>query len=139
MARRVLSLDYTAIGGGISRPYLLVALRHGERRSPLVPMLIDTGADACYFDHQLAYTLGIDPVHGGQMSEVQALNTAHPSARFPVTLALPQFGLELPVQDAYFTTLQRGWNGLLGHRGFLERFERVTFAPGRTIELVMGS
>ncbi|MGH7288673.1 MAG: hypothetical protein ACREI8_11715 [Myxococcota bacterium] len=99
-------------------------------------MVVDTGADACYFDHQLAYEIGVNPVHGGKISKVEAMSSSHPTARFPVTISLPQLGVDFPV-DAEFAQLQKGWNGMLGHQGFLERFERVTFVPGQYFELVL--
>ena len=97
-------------------------------------MVVDTGSDACYFDHNLAYTIGVNPVQGGTISEVRALTTSHPTAVFPVRIVLPQLEMELDI-EAEFTQLP-GWNGLLGHVGFLEHFERVTFVPGQYFELV---
>jgi hypothetical protein len=107
----------------------------GELESPQVPMVVDTGADACFVDHHLAYTVGVNPTAGGAMGTVQDLSSESPTALYPVELYLPQFDLGFPV-DVYFTTLQNsGWNGLLGHKGFLERFTRVTFYPGDRFEL----
>lgn len=98
-------------------------------------MVVDTGADACFVDHNLAYTIGINPIAGGAIGTVQDLSSESPTALYPVELYLPQFDLSFQI-EAYFTTLQNsGWNGLLGHKSFLERFKRVTFYPGARFEL----
>jgi hypothetical protein len=98
-------------------------------------MVIDTGADACFIDHNLAYSVGINPVAGGALGTVQGLSAEQPTARYPVQLYLPSFDLSLSVQ-AFFSPLHTpGWNGLLGHQGFLDQFKRVTFYPGESFEL----
>lgn len=98
-------------------------------------MVVDTGADACFIDHHLAYSVGINPVDGRAMGTVQGLSAEQPTARYPVELYLPQFDISFHV-DALFSPLQTpGWNGLLGHRGFLDQFKRVTFYPGESFEL----
>lgn len=98
-------------------------------------MLVDTGADACFFDHQLAYSVGIDPVDGGAMGTVLGISSEQPTARFPIDLHVPSLGLSLRV-DVFFSILNMpGLNGLLGHAGFLDRFRRVSFHPGESFEL----
>lgn len=98
-------------------------------------MLVDTGADACFVDHQVAYSIGINPVEGGAMGTVLGISSEQPTARYPVDLHAPSLGLSLRV-DVFFSTLNMpGSNGLLGHFGFLDQFRRVSFYPGRTFEL----
>jgi len=113
-------------------------LSHGDLRTAQFPVVIDTGADACYFNHEYAYAIGINPVHGGRISSVEGLSGSQPTARFPVKMSLPQLDLDFEL-DAYFAVLQKGWNGMLGHQGFLDRFERITFVPGQYFELVLPS
>lgn len=97
-------------------------------------MVVDSGADACFFDHNLTVPLGFNPVQGGRISKVQALATEHPTAWFPVQVRFPQLDMQWEI-NAGFTQLQGGWNGVLGHEGFFDRFERVTFVPGQYFEL----
>lgn len=99
-------------------------------------MLVDTGADACFIDHQIAYTLGLNPVQGKRISSVEGIDSKNPTAIYPVVLRLTQFDIDFSI-DAHFTTLRKGWNGLLGHSGFLDQFSRVTFFPGHGFELHM--
>jgi hypothetical protein len=98
-------------------------------------MVLDTGADACFIDHHLAYSVGINPISGGALGTVQGLSVEQPTARYPVELHFPSFDMSLHV-DVFFSPLQTpGWNGLLGHQGFLDQFKRVTFYPGTKFDL----
>ena len=98
-------------------------------------MLVDTGADACFVDHRIAYSVGINPIDGGAMGTVLGVSSEQPTARYPVDLQIPSLGLSMRV-DVYFSILNMpGLNGLLGHEGFLNRFRRVSFYPGQTFEL----
>ncbi len=98
-------------------------------------MLVDTGADACFVDHRIAYEVGINPVDGGAMGTVVGISSEQPTALYPVDLLVPQLDLSLRV-DVLFSILNMpGLNGLLGHLGFLDRFRRVSFYPGEAFEL----
>lgn len=98
-------------------------------------MIVDTGADALYIDHRLAYSIGINPFDGRAIGLVRGIAEEQPTARYPIELYLPQFDLKFRV-DAYFVPLDSpGMNGLLGHEGFLDRFRRVSFHPGESFEL----
>ena len=98
-------------------------------------MLVDTGADACIVDHQIAYSIGINPVDGGSMGTVLGISSEQPTARYPVDLHVQSLGLSMRV-DVLFSILNMpGLNGLLGHAGFLDRFHRVSFYPGKSFEL----
>jgi len=98
-------------------------------------MIVDTGADALYIDHRLAYSIGINPFDGRAIGSVRGISAEQPTARFPIDLHLAQFGLRFRV-DAFFSRLEApGMNGLLGHEGFLDRFRRVSFFPGEAFEL----
>lgn len=46
-------------------------------------MVVNTGADAYFIDHNLAYTIGINPVAGGAMGTVQDLSAEQPTASTP--------------------------------------------------------
>jgi len=132
---RTFRADYIQVDDDVSRPYLIVQIGYGSMRSHRVPMIVDTGADACYLDHRLAYSIGINPVDGGAIGMVRGLSGMQPAARFPVDVFIPDFGLGFRT-DVNFSLMEHpGMNGLLGHVGFLERFRRVTFFPGRAFEL----
>lgn len=101
-------------------------------------MLVDTGADACFVDHQIAYAVGINPIDGGAMGTVVGISSEQPTARYPVDLLVPSLGLCMHV-DVLFSILNMpGLNGLLGHVGFLDQFRRVSFYPGIAFELEPG-
>ena len=103
LAGRTLRADYTRLHDGRVRPYLFVRIGVGGRMSARVPMLIDTGADACFVDHQLAYSVGINPVEGGAMGTVQGISSEQPTARYPVDVHFPSLGLRLQI-DVFFST-----------------------------------
>lgn len=120
---------------GRVRPYLFVQIGIGARRSAHFPMLVDTGADACFVDHRIAYSIGINPVDGGAMGTVLGIASKQPTARYPVDLHVSAIGLSMRV-DVFFSILDMpGSNGLLGHFGFLDRFRCVSFNPGEAFEL----
>ncbi|MBK7952062.1 MAG: hypothetical protein IPK00_25760 [Deltaproteobacteria bacterium] len=98
-------------------------------------MVVDTGADQCFVDHRLAYTIGINPVDGGVMGTVVGVGSEQPTARYPVDLFIPAFGLSLQTDVCFSILNMPAMNGLLGHEGFLNRFRRVTFRPGDSFEL----
>ena len=128
--------------GTYRRPYIFVHLRQKHithLKSPKVPVLIDPGADKCYFNDQLAYTFGVNPADGRVTRKVAYMHKDDeaPTAVFPITAEFPQLGLEIDIPDAEFTRLRKGWNGLLGHHGFLNLFESVTFIPQQRVDLVL--
>lgn len=98
-------------------------------------MIVDTGADRCFVDHRLAYTIGINPVDGGALGTVVGIASEQPTAIFPVDLHVPAFAFSLRIDVCFSILNMPGMNGLLGHDGFLNRFRRVTFRPGDSFEL----
>lgn len=133
MAARTFHAEYTRFEGSYARPYLNARIGIGSLRSHQMPMIVDTGADACFIDHRLAYSIGINPVDGGAIGSVWGLSEESPTARYPVDLYLSEFDLSFRV-DVFFAILESpGMNGLLGHEGFLDRFRRVSFIPGRIL------
>jgi hypothetical protein len=69
------------------------------------------------------------------LSTVTGLGSKHQSAFFPVRVQIPQIEMDRPI-EVEFIQMDKGWNGVLGHLGFLELFERVIFVPGNYFELV---
>ena len=100
-------------------------------------MLVDPGADECFFSDQLAYTFGLNPFDGSAFSAVGTIDAKQTTAIFPVVAEFPQLGIEMEIERANFTQLRKGWNGLLGHGGFLNHFESVTFFPGNCVDMVL--
>ena len=100
-------------------------------------MLVDTGADACFIDHRLAYSIGLNPVEGGRVGSVQGIGDALPTAEFPIDLILTSFDFTLRIRALFSPMESSGWNGLLGHRDFLERFECASFYPGVRFDLAL--
>ena len=107
------------------RPVIPLKVKHGDR-AITYSVLVDSGADACIFDIQVAEELGIDLVRNGIPARVGGI--AGQSAMYfihPVTIEVGGWPIEI---QAGFLTLPAGMfnYGVVGHQGFFEHFV-VTF------------
>jgi hypothetical protein len=112
-------------GWACRRPQIAVSLIHGAKRLSTFGLL-DTGADHCLFPESFMAALGIDP--GSTLSQ-STMGVGGVSLTYfrEVTIEVPRFA----AISAYvgFSVGMEPWGiGLLGHRGFLDRF-KVTFQP----------
>jgi len=125
------NFEYTRIPRlNVWRPYVYVRLhnRLAGRVSNLVPMVLDTGADHCLFNAELAHTIGINPLDGGHVVGTQGVGGSALTALWPIDLEVPELDESFHVR-AQFGQLPAGVNGLLGNHGFLDCFEKVAFYP----------
>lgn len=107
------------------RPVIPLKVRHGAR-AITYSALVDSGADSCIFDIQVAEELGIDLAKNGTLARVGGI--AGQTAMYfihPVTIEVGGWPLEV---QAGFLALPAGMfnYGVVGHEGFFEHFV-VTF------------
>lgn len=119
-----------------SRPFLDIVLRCAGCISPLLEILVDTGADTCLFDWPLAHLMGFDPDAVGLPSLVGGIGRSDQRARLiNASIHVPALerDFELAVQFAPIPG-KIGLIGVLGHDGFLDRLN-VTFSQAKYFEI----
>ena len=125
---------YTRLGSGSFRPVMRICLRHAGRTTTSIPALLDTGPDHCFFDHELAISVGMNPATDGALDEVIGIGGREVIAIAPIEIVVPQLGGLSWRIYAQFTRLDEGTPALLGHGGFFQ-FMRASFLHATTFEL----
>jgi len=103
-----------------SRPVIPIKVKH-RGRSISYSVLVDSGADSCIFDEQVASALGIEVEKGtpalvGGIAGQTATYFIH-----PVTIEVGGWPYE--IQAGFLPLVAGGFNyGVVGQRGFFERF-----------------
>ena len=116
-------LPYTRVrgpdGSTARKPYLWTVLRHGERFTPVVNLLVDTGSEFCIFDATLARRLlALDVESGGRAAVMSGIDGRDVRAHVhPIRIFARDLKREFEIREAYFCNL-RGLAGVLGHNGF---------------------
>lgn len=122
-------VPFTDWGFGVLRPSLSIVIQHPETpdlRSSPVPMLVDTGADHCIFNIELAPVVGID-----LDAEAPEQPTRVPGGgqrilkQWDVRVVAPQLGHSFLLK-ARFDEFHNNMNGVLGYGGFL-RWMHIQF------------
>ena len=113
---------------------LNVALRFAGNTSFVVPMLVDTGADRCMFDVNLAEHIGVNPYMDGIEESATGIGGSEPVCIMPMTICLPQLECEYEEVMVQFKILPPGVAGMLGHEGFDKM--RISFSRGEYFDIL---
>lgn len=129
-----MKFKYKTYGSGILRPVITIELIHKGTEVPY-EVLVDSGADVCIFDAQIATILGID-VTKGERHEIAGVTGAHePYYVFPLTIRIG--GRLYTIRAGFLERMGRYGYGVVGQLGFFEHFvvsfdfrsEEVTLKP----------
>jgi hypothetical protein len=113
-------------GEEIPRVLCWVGIKQGGKHSTVIQAMIDTGSDYCVFPADVLDELGIDK-GSLPLGEIRGMGEAQNIYYATVTLWVKDVG-EWEVYAGFSEYLRITGSGLLGFRGFLERF-KIVFDP----------
>lgn len=90
-----------------------------QDQSVLYEVLVDSGADGCFFDRQIADALGID-VDQGEAGTIQGI-TGEPRTFYKHTIELSVGGHTVEAVVGFMELPEEG-HGAVGQQGFFEHF-----------------
>lgn len=135
---RSYTFKYTRTHNDILRPMLRVKLRHRGKETPSVFVVVDTGADRCMFDDQLALLVGINVSRDGASSRVVGIGGSEEAAVFPIDVVFPDLDNAAWEIQAQSKRLPDGFSGMLGHGGFLGRRSAAANSAAETARSARG-
>ncbi len=104
-----------------ARPILLLTLINGENRLTCYG-IVDSGADYCVFPLSFALVLGLNPQTATQSDRSSGLGSYNiPTYFWPVNIDLAGI-TQFPVYAGFTEGLNHWGVGLLGQKGFFDRF-----------------
>lgn len=117
--RRVIKFKYKQCGDGFIRPIIFVDIEYDEKSVPYT-VLIDSGADYCVFDQEIAGILGINVLGGpGRI----AVGITGAQQTFYIHEVVINVGGHRRNINAGFMEMNDSMRyGVLGQQGFFENF-----------------
>ncbi len=110
---------YKNYGHGVLRPVIPIVLR-SRGRWQSYEVLVDSGADSCVFDADIAEVLSI-PLTKGELRYVGGITgSVETYYVHPVTLIVG--GLECDIQAGFLSNIAPTGYGIVGQRGFFDLF-----------------
>ena len=110
---------YKKYATGILRPVVPIDIIH-KGQSVGYEVLIDSGADECIFDAQIADILRIPYTKGTKRSVSGITGVAKPYYVYPVTVSVG--GWRYTIQAGFLSGMARLGYGVVGQRGFFDIF-----------------
>lgn len=110
---------YKKYGVGILRPVIPIKITHREISVPY-EVLVDSGADFCIFDAQIADILGID-VTSGKRDQVAGITGVLASIYFH-NLTIEVGGWPFVIKAAFLRDIGKFGYGVVGQTGFFDTF-----------------
>lgn len=109
---------YKKYGHGVLRPVIPIIVTRNDMEVSY-EVLVDSGADLCIFDAQIAEILGIE-VLKGEKRTVSGL-TGFPEFYYLHHLTIIVGGIELEI-EAGFMSMRNDAYGIVGQKGFFDKF-----------------
>jgi aspartyl protease len=110
---------YKKYGPDVLRPVIPIEITY-EERSIKYEALVDSGADFCIFDAQIAAILGIQ-VENGQSREVAGI-TGTKEKYYVHSITLKIGGWPYKTDVGFLPNIARLGYGVVGQRGFFDKF-----------------
>lgn len=110
---------YKRYGPGILRPVIPIRIR-SRSRSVDYEVLVDSGADSCIFDAQIADILGIDLADGERRIVAGITGVQKPYVVHPVTIEVG--GRVFETVAGFLPDMPPLGYGVVGQQGFFEHF-----------------
>ena len=129
---------YKKYGSGILRPVIAIEIVYRGTEVPY-EVLVDSGADVCIFNSQIADILGIDIEEGERHEIAGVTGVSQPYYVFPLTLRIG--GRLYTIRAGFLRNMGRFGYGVVGQLGFFENFfvsfdlqnEEITLKPNSKI------
>ena len=109
---------YKKYAPGVLRPVIPIEVIKNSKEVPY-EVLVDSGADICIFDAQIAEILGIDVVKG-ERQEISGL-TGFPEYYYLHTIEIKVGGREYK-SEVGFMSMRNNAYGIVGQKGFFDKF-----------------
>ncbi len=114
-----MKFKYKKYGPGVLRPVIPVEVAYGDRAVPY-EVLVDSGADFCIFDAQIADILGIDVLRGERQEVWGITGVGEPYYVHGITLKVG--GWPHAVRAGFLPNIARLGYGVVGQKGFFDIF-----------------
>ena len=114
-----MKFKYKQYGPDTLRPVIPVEISFGDRAVPY-EVLVDSGADFCIFDAEIAELLGID-VSTGEPQRVAGI-TGAPETYYVHPVTLDVGGWSYSMKAGFLSNIARLGYGVVGQRGFFDTF-----------------
>ena len=113
-----MKFKYKSYGPDILRPVIPIEIQHANLEVPY-EVLVDSGADVCIFDSDLAPVLGIDLVKGIKKQILGATGFPEDMYIHTVRIAVGDFSFKVEVG---FMGMRANTYGIVGQKGFFDKF-----------------
>lgn len=110
---------YKKYGPGFLRPVIPIEVIYKDIAVPY-EVLVDSGADFCIFDAQIADILGID-IESGERGEVAGITGINAPIYFH-NIEIKVGGWAFKIRAAFLKEIGRFGYGVVGQRGFFDIF-----------------
>jgi hypothetical protein len=114
-----MKFSYKKYGPGILRPVIPIEIGYKNLSVPY-EVLIDSGADFCIFDAQIADILGID-VETGEKNEVAGITGVNAPIYFH-DIVIKVGGCPFKIRAAFLREIGKFGYGVVGQKGFFDIF-----------------
>lgn len=109
---------YKKYGPGVLRPVIPIIVTYNSIEVPY-EVLVDSGADLCIFDAQIAEILGIDVLKGERRS-VSGL-TGFPEFYYLHNISIKIGGKDFRIEVGFMSMRSYSY-GIVGQKGFFDKF-----------------
>lgn len=114
-----MKFKYKRYGPGVLRPVVPIEVSYSDRSVPY-EVLVDSGADFCIFDAQIAEILNIDVTSGEKMEVWGITGAGEVYYIHPVTIVVG--GWSYSIKAGFLSNIARIGYGVVGQRGFFDIF-----------------
>jgi aspartyl protease len=120
----------------IERPVIPILIRNPRSKQSVgYEALIDSGSDHCIFSSEIAEIIGID-LATGERDDIGGVVADEKRPIYFHDIEISVGGNVRAIRAAFMPDLSTSGHGLLGQRGFFNRFSFVKFEqPKSTVEL----
>jgi len=114
-----MKFKYKKYAPGVLRPVIPIEILHKDVAVPY-EVLVDSGADICIFDAQIAEILGIDLKNGKEQKVSGLTGISESYYLHPVTISVG--GWEYKVEVGFLSNIGKFGYGVVGQKGFFDIF-----------------
>ena len=131
-----MKFNYKKLTKGLDRPIVRIELKNPRSQQQISFLaLVDSGADICLMPGDLATLIGID-VAAGERRDVGGVVAGERRPYYLHDIDLGVGGVFAKATVGFMTDLAPNGYGLLGQRGFFDRFSFVKFEHAKgTVEV----
>jgi Aspartyl protease len=116
-----MKFSYKKVGPDVLRPIIPIAVGHKDFFINY-EVLVDSGADMCLFDYEIAELLGVD-VKKGEEKKVYGITGSQPETYYIHPITIKVGGWPFTIKAGFLAGLSSRYNyGVVGQKGFFDIF-----------------